>query len=554
MRSVIFFFLLISSILLPLSAYSDTYWVSPTGTSLWNSARSKLVLSGTSCASLKTANDSAKAGDTIILRGGNYNTSLTPAKSGTGVTDMIVFQAHKNEKPLISGNTKYGTFVGISISDRHYIKIDGITVRDADRWMNVQAGSSHIEITNCEFSESDGKCVRGIVIWGQCNGGSSFNCPVSNIWFHHNKIHDDGWVNPNGNDEGALMNVGSSTEGDSNSNYNTIENNVFYHGGHHLLETYTKFNIIRGNLFHNEGFMSPPEGVTLPNAPGANGLYGNRCIQIYDGHNQDGLFNLIENNRFTATGCPPDDGGGNAFKLVSRKNIARHNYISNSQGDGIYFKRGYLAYSDSNIVYNNTIYKTGLAPLSRTDFRRNGISIHGNSMGNIIKNNLIYDYKKNAIFLIGAGSLSNSTIEGNWTWDDGDPMFYNTDVSNPYSDTLPNLKLRPGSPCIARGVHLTIATNSGTNSTTLKVENALYFQDGTWGSSLADLNADWISVGSAANRSQILSIDYKSNTITLIKPISWSVNAKIWLFKDSASRVTLTGNAPEIGANETYNN
>jgi hypothetical protein len=296
--------------------------------------------------------------------------------------------------------------------------------------------------------------------------------------------------------------------------------------------------------------MKSPEGITCSRVPDENGLYGNRCIQIYDGHNQDGLFNLIEGNRFGKTGCPPDDNGGNSFKLVSRKNIARYNQIFNSAGAGLYFKQGYLASSDSNVVYNNTIYKTGQATAQRTDMLRFGIAIHSHSLGNKIKNNIIYDSPKQAIAVIGTGSITNSTVEGNWTWSDGDPLFRNTEIPDPFNDTLPNLKLSSGSPCIGRAVHLTNATIPGTNSTVLPVECALYFQDGTWGSSLADLQADWIAVGTAANRAQIISINYATNTIKLAKPLSWFKGAKVWLFRDSAGRIVLRGVAPDIGAYE----
>lgn len=536
-------------------AYDFIFWVSPTGISSWQAANSDLPLDSKNCTSLKTANDSANAGDIIIMRGGLYiNANISPVKTGTSVNNWIIFQSYTGETPIITGSdTLFGAFTGIFLNDKHYIKINGIKVMDTDRWMNIRAGSSHIEISNCVFTESDQKNVAGIGIWGQCFGGSSCDCPVSHIWFHDNKVYDLGWVSDDGNDEGSLMHVGSPTKGDSNSNHNTIENNIFYHGGHHLIETFTKFNVIRNNYFHNEGFMPPPNDTRNVKRADTKNMYGNRCIQIYDGHNQTGLFNLIENNRFGHTGCPPDDGGGNAFKLVSKKNIARYNFIFNSAGDGIYFKQGTDADSDSNVVYNNTIYKTGIAPSYRTDIRRNGISIHGHSWGNRIKNNLICNYVRKPFESLGEGSITNNILENNMAFINGDSLFYNTDVSDPFNDTLPNLKLLPGTPCIERGIHLTTATNSGSNSTFLSVECSLYFQDGTLGSDLSKINADYISIGTVNNFIQIRSIDYKTNTINLSKPMSWDVNAKIWLYKDSLNKVVLKGNATDIGADESDN-
>ncbi|MBN1295049.1 MAG: hypothetical protein JXB48_24650 [Candidatus Latescibacteria bacterium] len=526
------------------------YWVSPTGTVSWEAAKSSQILNGTACASLKTANTNASAGDTIILRNGVYATGISPSGSGTGEGHMIVYQAHTGETPTITGSDNSGTFFGIFINNKHYIKVDGVLIKDVDRWMSIRNSSSYIEIANSTFTDTDGRCVM-IYIWGQCDGGTPYTCHVSNIWFHNNIVYNNGHVGNDCDDVGSLMYVGTPTSGDSNSNYITIENNTFYWGAHHCVETFTKYNVLRNNYFHNEGFMDPPNGISCTFKPGENGKYGNRTIEVYDGHDRDGLFNLIENNRFGTTGCPPDDNGGNAFILVSKKNIARYNYMFNSMGDGIYFKQGAKADSDSNAVYNNTVFKTGIAPEWRTDFRRGGISISDKSVGNRIKNNLIFlngeDFK-----CIGSGCrFANNFIENNWTTDSGNPLFNNTDVSNPMNDTLPDLTLQPGSPCINEGIHLTITSGANSKSTALKVVDALYFQDGSWGSSLASLESDWIAVGTVDNVAEIASIDYKTNTITLATPLTWEDKAKVWLYRDSSGRVVLKGEKPDIGADES---
>src|SRR4030095_14001996 len=93
----------------------------------------------------------------------------------------------------------------------------------------------------------------------------------------------------------------------------------------------------------------------------------------------------------------------------------------------------------------------------------------------------------------------------------GDPKFTNADISNPASRTLPDLRLQATSGAIDGGGYLTTATNSGSGSTTLTVADALYFQDGSWGSDLArastglggKMQADWIAIGSLSNVVQI---------------------------------------------------
>jgi hypothetical protein len=113
------------------------------------------------------------------------------------------------------------------------------------------------------------------------------------------------------------------------------------------------------------------------------------------------------------------------------------------------------------------------------------------------------------------------------------------------------LTLQTTSGAIDQGTYLTQANGSGSNSTTLVVDDALFFQDGSWGSSLANTQADWIAIGTVDNTVQINSINYSTNTITLSSPKTWSDNANIWLYKDSDGTIVLYGSAPDIGAHES---
>jgi hypothetical protein len=92
----------------------------------------------------------------------------------------------------------------------------------------------------------------------------------------------------------------------------------------------------------------------------------------------------------------------------------------------------------------------------------------------------------------------------------------------------------------------------GENSTTLIVDDALFFQDGSWGSDLSDIQADWIAIGTINNKVQIGLIDYATKTIILSSPKTWEDNASVWLYKDSGGNVVLRGSAPDIGAHEAH--
>lgn len=64
------------------------------------------------------------------------------------------------------------------------------------------------------------------------------------------------------------------------------------------------------------------------------------------------------------------------------------------------------------------------------------------------------------------------------------------------------------------------------------------------------MHADWIAIGTVDNVVQIKSIDYKTNTITLMKPMTWKAGDKIWLYRKSDGKRVLYGPAPDMGAHE----
>ena len=62
--------------------------------------------------------------------------------------------------------------------------------------------------------------------------------------------------------------------------------------------TFTKYNVIRNNFFHLEGCLLKRFRSFPAYGPDSNGLWGNRNFSLYDGYDSDGIFNLIEGNRF----------------------------------------------------------------------------------------------------------------------------------------------------------------------------------------------------------------------------------------------------------------
>lgn len=539
------------------AAFAGTYWVDDNGAAAWGSCQGATPLSGASACSLATANSNASAGDIIKMRTGTYTTQIAPANSGTS-GNVITYVAHTAETPTIS-TSAYDAAIFLSSDD--YIKIDGITVRDSYKWASIRNGSDYNEIVNSTFIDTDGHVPgKGINIWGQCSGGSPYNCPSTHNWVHDNTMSRSGSVGaaPVCDDNGAVMYIGSITADDYTSNYNTVENNTIYAGGHHILEVNSKYNVVRNNVMHNEGWMTDPGGCKWGTSP-RNGKYGNRNIQLFNQHSADRQYTLLENNRIGHASFASDGGMDGNIVIASRANIVRHNFSYHSETMGIYFKDG-SSYADAvdNRVYNNTVFNSGqnsqLYPDAWTGYGdqdwRLGVYLLSSALtGNITKNNIIYNSFTSDINC-NATCQSNNTFTNNWLTVNGDPLFVNTDVSDPSSTTLPDLRVQSGSGVIDKGVNLTQANNSGTSSTTLIVDDTLYFQDGSRGSSLSNIQADWIAIGTVSNTVQISSINYGTNTITLKSSKTWSDNAKIWLYKNSKGNIVLWGSAPDIGAHE----
>ena len=525
-RYILLTFILISP------AFADQYWIDDNGEANWADAKSSTPLSGTSCTTISQLNSNIVAGDTAWFRSGTYTTGIEPTGIVQGKADsVILLKSYTGEMAAISDSNIYG----ILLQGDDYFKIDSIRFTKCDKLARINLGSDYIEFENCIFDSAVSECFK---MYG---GGGEPDIYSQHLWIHNCTFHNSGNVNTETCDD-QLHLVYYGVDGSEESTYNTFEDNILYHGGHHCFASHTKYNVIRNNITHNEGFMSSPGGC--PYSPNdTDSLYGNRNFMIQNTDDNIGTFNLVENNRIGHAGRPPDDDGAHNLVVASKKNIVRYNYIFNACNDGLYLRS---ADSDSNKIYNNTIYLNGVNNNAQYS-RRNGITIVQYSINSVFKNNISYANDNNDFSDWGD---DDNTETNNWFGVNGNPIFTNTDVSDPTSSTLPDLSIGENSACIDSGTYLTQANGSGTNNDTLIVDDALYFQDGSWGSSLSSIDADWIAIGTVNDTVQIDTIYYDLKKIILSENMTWSDNASVWLYKDSDGTIVLKGSKPDIGAYE----
>ena len=567
--------------------FGTTYWVSPTGSTSWSGSPNcqSSTDPGSNYCSLQTANRSLAAGDTVYLKGGtytltvNFGTGIEPTNTGTS-GNKITYVAFAGETPIITQNNyATNTNYGIFLMNKRYIVIDGITFKNINTWAYIWNYSSYNEIKNCTFTSDS--TTTDIGTGFSITGG--FCEPSHDCWTQHNWIHNNTFSRRRASDPcGEAINImsigipyvpsyGTATNLDS---YNTIENNYFEHAGHAMIDNFGMYNVIKNNVMHNEPWIA---GCTTSDFTpiyvntAYNGLYGHRNLHLTDDYARDATYVLVEGNRLGHASTNPGNAGPMNLDLGAPSNIVRYNYLYNGMQVGLYFKLGGATARGTgakgginNRVYNNTIYHNGYGydwiTYGGDNYSGHGIAqsnLGSNPTNNVVKNNIVYDSHNGDICSLWTAApcspTSDDTVTNNWITSNGDPKFVNPDVTNTSSSTLPNLALQPSSPAIDGGTYLTQANGSGSGSTTLIVNDALYFQDGTWGSDLArgvTLFPDWIAIGTVSNVVQISSINYSKNTITLASPMTWSNGANIWLYKKSGGTRVLYGSAPDYGAYE----
>jgi hypothetical protein len=563
------------------------YWVSPTGRAAWADARSISPLSGSDCCSLATANANITAGDVVYLRGGTYTTPICPTSSGSR-DRRIVYSAYPGESVTLSVTDAEGRWA-VKIVGQSYITVDGINSSKSACFFLIAYGAHHNEIRNCRFDLSSFDYALGAI--QADNTAHSAQAPCTHNWIHHNQFSRYGGINEKtGQDIGTIRIGGYAYDASSN---NTIEGNEFSNGGHDLLDIGGRFNVVRNNNFHNESDYFEDPG-TAPNSPSPNGYFGNRCVLLSclntdingSTSNAPGTAShtLIEGNKIHHSGLAPDDNGCHGIENAGAHTLIRYNSIYATELSGIYFKSqpqpaqtkgsgirppeswSTLEKSGSfGRVCHNTIYKVGQGVFDdyESGRYRSGIAISGVSANHGWKawwpwpvdvkavNNIIWGWPKDGSEASFPASASGQVLyRGNYN---RDPGFVDGLTADPHSIASPDLRLVAGSPCIDAGIPLTVAKGSGSGSLFLSVDDALWFQDGTWGSELSHgvtHFADRIAIGAVDNIVQIKSIDYGSNTVILAAPATWPDGAKVWLFSDSTGRQVLYGIAPDPGAHE----
>ena len=499
-----------------------TYWVDTSGGSAnWASCEGETDVGSGSRCTLGQANANASAGQTVKLKGGTYSTYINPTNSGSS-GNLITFEAVSGETVTISGTT-----YAIYLNNDDYIKVDGVNATNCDQYIYIKS-SSYNEIANGSFTSQSSPGWDASIIYDD----SQYN------WLHDLTMGEMGECSAGGSDDGSVLEIGNYNDANDLTRYNLIEDCTFYWGGHHLVGLYTRYNTIRKSYFHNEAWSRGR---------------GNRTMSMIGLGSMSG-YSLLEGNRFGYAAKPCDDVSVGNVAVSTQYNILRFNSIYHNNaygiGTGDYSRNGY-SHGSYNKIYNNTIFNSGY---NIDPFREGGSEdaavtfFSWNNVGNVFKNNLYYENYQ----AYGGSPAANQTYANEYNGDvSGDPLFTSASTTPPADKTdssLPDFTLQSGSPAIDQGGALTtVATADTGTGNSLVVEDARYFQDGSYGPP-GTIDADWIAVGTLGNAVQISSIS--GNTIALANSITRNDNDPVWLYKKSDGVQVLYGSAPDAGAYE----
>jgi hypothetical protein len=459
------------------------------------------------------ANQVLIAGDTVYIKAGTYTSYISPNNSGTS-SKPITYRNYNSDAVTISNAT-----YGISINAKSYVVVQGINFYNLDNFLWLQNNANHNTIAYCNFNQGRNMGWNGSGIYL----GSSYN------WVHHCQFSNYGSISTSAS--GSVLDIGSEESQTDNTSYNLIENNIMFHGGHHLIGIFGRYNVIRNNYLHNEAW--------------SNG-YGSRIVYV-NGYAANSGWNMIEGNRIGYAGPQYRiDLNSAGMLLANTHNIVRENafFYNNGTGIAMTLTASYISDITYNKIYNNTFLHNGFnanAPDATTSAI--GFGQYGGTWiikYNMIKNNLYYDnYQNYGYYHVNA---SDQVFAGNWSGDtQGDPKFVNATAAfgDPLDSSYPDLNVQTSSPVIDTGGALTTITSSNGTGTTFTVADAGYFMDG-WG--ITSVQGDEIQIYGSSQTARITNIDYLTNTITVDKNLTWIQSQGIAL--------SYKGSAPDAGAYE----
>lgn len=502
----------IAYLLLAMPAWATTYYVAQSDGCDGYDGLADHYVSGTNGAywSITKAAAVMVAGDTALIRTGNYNAKLIIPTSGTSAA-WITYKNYPGESPVLDGSLlDYSTNAALIYNLKNYIQIEGLTLT------GVASASAYGICSLGATSPNTWRCGLNIINVSvhNCNGLN----PIGVIGQY-------GYASITVKDCNVYSNTTNAMEGirvDGKSWYFKILNNyvrdcsnigIDVVGKPTSSEIQPRYGVVSGNRVERCGFADTGSSFYL----------------------DAGQYTLVENN------VSYDSHGGLAIcaetkGLTCAANIVRNNLIVNSTHYHLIVGSAWnLGDVRLNRIYSNSIIN-GLGQLIELGFYYDGST--NKILNNIFKaantiNYMVYSREGNTPTAAAYGMDYNShypsndiyQIKGtnytgltNWQAQAGGCDTLGTIGTDPLLNS--SYTLGAGSPCIDTGTTLTVTSDAGTG-TTFSVTDARFFQPGwgAWGTS-DYYSGDTITVNGTSH--VITAVDYTNNSITVSASFTWA--------------------------------
>jgi parallel beta-helix repeat protein len=402
------------------TAHAATYYVALSG----NDANG-----GSLAAPFKTvtrASYSAKAGDTVQVRGGTYSERVMIGSKGTA-SAYVTFQPYAGEKVIFDGKSLASGNNVVTVSEASYVIFGGFEVRNGPFIGLCSYGSNNVILINNTVHDN----FRNGIYVGADSFGQSFNNVVDSNTVYHNVIENQAH-NWNG---GWATGISLVRTNDSRVTNNTIYEN----DGEGVVTILAQHNLVQNNAIRDNFSV----GVYVDNSRfitvNANLIYSTSMSRYY----RDGM---------------PACGFGTANEvydtsLPSSDNTWTNNVVVNTRWGffyGAYDNGGGLK---NAVVANNTFYKSAQQMIWIAQ------DAHAN---NLFENNVFYQN----------GGVNTPNIEGGGTtfknnaWYGGiagvaaglGDVLLNPGFVNAGGYSAADYKLNATSPLIGRGADTTVVT------------------------------------------------------------------------------------------------
>ena len=405
-----------------------------------------------------------------------------------------------------------------AMGGKSYITVRDLTVKNFYRFQDPSGVTCHdITLQNLTVDYLE---YYGFGFFGNCYNITIDNCTLqwggNGVYFVHQNSDDAPYTSTV--KDCTIHNIGTRA-----SQYNGDAHGIGVQGGH-------------DNLFENNHIYDAGTGITFFTYTDQE--QKNNTIRynfVKDTHTNGGANSRGIEFQVTNDGLSDKTG-----------NIVHHNIVTNCSGFG--YTSGV---EDTTKFYNNVAHNCG------TSFRHNrGYGGYGPDVKT--RNNISLspttlhiqfttgqptyscDFDYNLYYPDGAtlfnylGSISNfADWKTNSSCDSNSPSIADPSFANAGGsyDLETDFEIASGSPCINTGVFPTNANGTGSNSTTLIVDDSIHFYDG-----------DEIQFEGQETTTVITDVNYDTNTITLTDVMSWADGIGVSFAFNST--------APDIGAEE----